>query len=198
MEHTASKHWLLPSIDLWINSRTKANPNVHSKGSIPMLQPPHRTDIPLWLALLLKRQRRANIAPPPWLRPESLSSILEIETKHSKDAFSLPPRMPAVASNAVVTSPPFLKSCTVDSSSEALPYHWLEMGEILLEYASDDFEDPDEVRRLMRDLREVRMAKLRSGVDVLDGAGGIKMNGVGGMEVAETRAFICSVVDGLR
>lgn len=67
-----------------------------------------------------------------------------------------------------------------------------------MEAASDDFEDPAQVRRLIRDLKEVRMAKLRAGVDVLDAGGGVKMNGVGGMEVAEGRAFIGGVIDGLR
>ena len=51
---------------------------------------------------------------------------------------------------------------------------------------------------MMRDLREVRMAKLRAGVDVLVASGGFKMNGIGGMEVAEGRAFIGGVIDGLR
>lgn len=50
----------------------------------------------------------------------------------------------------------------------------------------------------MRDLREVRMAKLRAGVSVLEGGREVKMNGVGGMEIAEGRAFIAGVVDGLR
>jgi GINS complex subunit 2 len=67
-----------------------------------------------------------------------------------------------------------------------------------LEAAPDDFEDVDLVRRLCRDLREVRMAKLRAGVDVLEAGGGVQMNGVGGMEVAESRAFIGGVIDGLR
>jgi hypothetical protein len=67
-----------------------------------------------------------------------------------------------------------------------------------LEAAPDDFEDADQVRRLLRDLREVRIAKLRDGVDVLEAGGGVQMNGVGGMEVAEGRAFIGGVVDGLR
>jgi hypothetical protein len=79
-----------------------------------------------------------------------------------------------------------------------LPYHWQELGEILLQAAPDDFEDVDQVRRLMRDLREVRMAKIRSGVDVLDAGGGIKFNGVGGLEVCEGRGFIGGVIDGLR
>ena len=69
---------------------------------------------------------------------------------------------------------------------------------MLLDAASDDMQEPDTVRRLMRDLREVRMAKLREGVRVLEGSREVKMNGVGGMEVAEGRAFISGVVDGLR
>jgi GINS complex subunit 2 len=69
---------------------------------------------------------------------------------------------------------------------------------MLLEAAADDFEEPDQVRKLLRGLREVRMAKLRSGVEVLDAGGGVKMNGVGGMEVGEGRAFVTGVIDGLR
>ena len=95
-------------------------------------------------------------------------------------------------------SPPFLSSATADATPDALPYHWLELGEILLDAAADDISDPDLVRRLMRDLREVRMAKLRAGVDMLEGGREVKMNGVGGMEIAEGRAFIVGVVDGLR
>ena len=69
---------------------------------------------------------------------------------------------------------------------------------MLLEAASDDIAEPDTVRRLMRDLREVRMAKMRAGVGVLEGGREVNMKGVGGMEVAEGRAFILGVVDGLR
>ena len=72
------------------------------------------------------------------------------------------------------------------------------MGEILLESAPDDLVDPDAVRRLMRDLREVRMAKMRAGVAELGGGGGVSLTGVGGMEVGEGRGFVTGVVDGLR
>lgn len=72
------------------------------------------------------------------------------------------------------------------------------MGHTLLSAAGDDFDDPDTVRRLLRDLREVRMAKLRKGVRVLDAGAGVQMNGVGAMEVAECRNFVVGVVDGLR
>ena len=70
---------------------------------------------------------------------------------------------------------------------------------MLLEAAADDLVDPDTVRRLMRDLREVRMAKMRRGIEVLSGEGeGVKLDGVGAMEIGEGRGFITGVVDGLR
>ena len=70
---------------------------------------------------------------------------------------------------------------------------------MLLEFAADDLIDPDTIRRLLRDLREVRMAKLRKGVEVLSGEGeGVRLDGVGGMEVGEQGSFIRGVVDNLR
>jgi GINS complex subunit 2 len=73
------------------------------------------------------------------------------------------------------------------------------MGEMLLEGAADDLVEPDFIRRLMRDLREVRMAKMRKGIEVLTGEGeGVRLDGVGAMEVGESRGFITGVIDGLR
>lgn len=74
----------------------------------------------------------------------------------------------------------------------------MELSHILLTHASDDFVDPDTVRKLTRDLREVRMSKLRKGFKVLGPSAGLKMNGVGAMEIAEVRGFVGGVVDNLR
>ncbi|PKY01475.1 GINS complex, PSF2 component [Aspergillus campestris IBT 28561] len=197
-------------------------------GPIEPLLPPRRATLPLWLALLLKRQRRANILPPSWLHPESLSLILDIETQHgdSKGAFSPPPPLPNQPSaqehyqkrpvaiphytpdgNRYFPSSPFLpQNVAVDQGpvgeAPRLPFHWLEVGTMLLEAASDDLVDPDQTRRLLKELREVRSSKMRSGVDVLDSAavGGnvVSLTGVGAMEIGEGRGFISGVVDGLR
>ncbi|CAK7204229.1 DNA replication protein psf2 [Sporothrix eucalyptigena] len=51
-------------------------------GATPVLRPPHRAVLPLWLALLLKRQRRASIIAPPWLHPVSLRELVVLETKN--------------------------------------------------------------------------------------------------------------------
>jgi GINS complex subunit 2 len=72
------------------------------------------------------------------------------------------------------------------------------MGEILLEACSDDIPDPGRVRTLLRDLREVRMAKMRASTKVLEGGGVSSLRGVGAMEVAEGRQFIVGVMNGLR
>ena len=182
--------------------------------------------------MLLKRQRRANIHPPLWLHPDPLSLILDVETQHEeyKNAFSPPPRLPGQPSlrgrermqPALATpqysldgqryfpSPPFLPqndasqqhATTSSSDPPSLPYHWLEVGNTLLNEASDDLVDPDQIRRLLKELTEVRMAKLRAGVDVLDaastGGSGVALTGVGAMELGESRGFVEGVVDELR
>jgi GINS complex subunit 2 len=182
------------------------------KGPTQPLNPPFPAPLPLWLALLLKRQRRANISPPPWLAVEALTQILDFETdERTAEVFSPSPALPKLMSTAPIErdlylaqgslelSAPFLKdAATSRAQADALPYHWLEIGHLLLTHAPDDFEDADMTRKLLRDLKEVRMSKLRKGFKVLGPGAGIKMNGVGGMEIAEVRGFVGGMVDGLR
>lgn len=191
---------------------------------MPDLRPPFPTPLPLWYALLLRRQKRCNILPPPWLAPGALQAILEFELEHAGEAFSPGPKLGPPQTSAprsadrrftpgraaglggdaylndsgIEPSPPFLQSATQDAAPNALPYHWLEMAHLLLSHAGEDFEDVDTVRRLVRDLREVRVAKLRKGIGVLDAGAGVQMNGVGAMEIAESRGLIGEVIDGLR
>ncbi|OJD24856.1 hypothetical protein ACJ73_03776 [Blastomyces percursus] len=204
-------------------------------GPVPPLLPPRRTNLPLWLALLLKRQRRANILPPPWLNPEALSLILEVETDPSAlgDTFSPPPPLtpnnPKGGDNITgnrsngppapqytldgqpyYPTPPFLlqnnaddKTTTSSVTSPSLPYHWLELATMLLDVASDDVVEADQIRRLIKDLREVRLAKMRIQVEGLDatavgGGDGLPLTGVGAMEIGESRGFMSGVAETFR
>ncbi|KLJ13882.1 GINS complex subunit 2 [Blastomyces silverae] len=204
-------------------------------GPVPPLLPPRRTNLPLWLALLLKRQRRANILPPPWLNPEALSLILEVETDRDSlgDAFSPPPPLtpnnPKARDNITgnrsngppapqytldgqlyYPTPPFLlqnnaddKTTTSSITGPSLPYHWLELATMLLDVASDDLVEADQIRRLVRDLREVRLAKMRIQVEGLDatavgGGDGLPLTGVGAMEIGESRGFMSGVAETFR
>ncbi|KAH9908635.1 GINS complex protein-domain-containing protein [Xylariomycetidae sp. FL2044] len=190
-------------------------------GATPVLRPPHRAEIPLWLALLLKKQRRANIVAPPWLLSASLQDIIHHETNVDPVAFSPPPPPPKRSDGRgvartygassevggdggggggeVILSAPFLPSCTQAAPSHHLPYHWFEMAETLLAHAADDVPAAAEVRTLLRDLQEVRAAKMRGSTSALEGGGGIlNLRGVGAMELAESRGFVLGVVDGVR
>jgi GINS complex subunit 2 len=136
------------------------------------------------------------------LLPSSLERILKYETETSPQTFSPPPPHPypitLKPAETDHTSPPFLPSSIAESPPDYLPYHWLELGEILLEACSDDIPDAGKVRTLLRDLREVRMAKMRASIKDLEGGGVSSLQGVGAMEVAEGRQFIVGVMDGLR
>ncbi|KAI1817485.1 GINS complex, PSF2 component [Poronia punctata] len=191
--------------------RQRLEPIPLLSGKTPVLRPPHRAELPLWLALLLKKQRRANIVPPPWLLPASLAEIIHLETNVDPEAFSPPPPTPMRSdgrgrarrygdNEELMLAPPFLPSCTQNAPSGYLPYHWLEMAETLLAHAADDVPNAPEVRALLRDLQEVRAAKMRASTRHLDGGGGgvLNLRGVGAMELAESRGFVLSVVDGVR
>ncbi|KAB5577693.1 hypothetical protein GE09DRAFT_1086997 [Coniochaeta sp. 2T2.1] len=191
-------------------------------GTTSPLRPPHRSDLPLWLALLLKKQRRANIVPPPWLHPDSLRTLIHQETKVEPNKFSVPPPAPSRAdpfrpghsrplhhhlsstlTGAEIFSPPFLHSCTALGPAGHLPYHWLEMAETLLAHAADDMPAPaGEIRGLVRDLVEVRAAKMRAGIGKAglgeEDRGFLDLTGVGAIELAESRGFVLGVVDGVR
>ena len=105
---------------------------------------------------------------------------------------------------AMPLSAPFLPSNTAAAPAGFLPYHWFEMAETLLAHAHDDMPGgaggAAEMRGLLRDLAEVRAAKMRASTTALEGFGGgiMSLKGVGAMELAENRAFVLGVVDGVR
>ena len=172
------------------------------QGDTPALRPPQRADLPLWLALLLKRQRRADIVPPPWLSQEALENILQAEMADDARLTPTAP-LPHPSSSSTRTStssaPPFQHHSTASGPASCLPYHWLSLSTLLLSPGTHtDHPDAEAARRLVRDLREVRAAKVRASVDVLEGAGGVRMDGIGALELGESRLFLTEVVNGLR
>ncbi|KAG0266525.1 DNA replication protein psf2 [Mortierella polycephala] len=70
----------------------------------------------------------------------------------------------------------------------ALPYHYMELAQLLLENACDDISSADAVRTLLKDLREARQSKARQGVAAL-GLTYLQMDNIGLMEINEIRPF---------
>ena len=174
-------------------------------AATPALEPPFPAQLPLWLALLLHRQRRADIRLPAWLSVPTLERALGLETAAANAAAlapgaGLPP--PDPQGGTVVVSPPFVRGDDGAGDGDALPYHWREIAHLLLTRpatgAATPSPDETALRHLLRDVADARGAKLRRGMRVLGPGAGVRMNGVGGAEVAEVRAWVGGTVDGLR
>lgn len=69
-----------------------------------------------------------------------------------------------------------------------LPFRFTEISKVLLDVASDDLENPDQIRTLLKDLREARQAKSREGLRHLDHSE-LGLTGLTSMEINEIRPF---------
>ncbi|KAF1801192.1 hypothetical protein V8B55DRAFT_1449979 [Mucor lusitanicus] len=75
-----------------------------------------------------------------------------------------------------------------DEEFSKLPFHYMEISQMLLESASDDIPNAEQIRKLLKDLRETRQAKSRTGLAVLDDKW-LGMNNLSLMEINEIRPF---------
>jgi GINS complex subunit 2 len=137
-------------------------------GTVPKLAAMRRVQVPLWLALLLKKQSRCSIVIPDWLDEENLKKIYDEETSNQREF------------------------------SSSLPWHWLEIGQALLNGVPDDLATtPSIIRTLLQDIREVRQSKARKGVSELNESH-VELTNLGQMEINEMRPFTSLVMDQLR
>ncbi|KAK9476564.1 hypothetical protein V1514DRAFT_271618, partial [Lipomyces japonicus] len=135
---------------------------------IPNLRPMRRMEVPLWVALILKKQARCNVVAPEWMSETNLQIAYKDEAEH------------------------------MDRFSHLLPWEWTETGELILSNAPDDLSSPPHViRNLLRDIREVRQAKVRAGIKIFT-HDFLQMDDVGAMEMNEIRPFATMVINKLR
>ncbi|CDH58526.1 dna replication complex gins protein psf2 [Lichtheimia corymbifera JMRC:FSU:9682] len=135
------------------------------QGTIGPFQPPLKSTVPVWLALLMKRNNLCTVVPPEWLTVENLTSKLEDEQ----------------------TEPEFSQ----------LPFRYMELSHMLLEVASTDIPNAEQVRRLLKDLRETRQAKTRLGIQSLDDES-LMMNNMSLMEINEIRPLFIRAFNEMR
>ncbi|GAN10834.1 DNA replication complex gins protein psf2 [Mucor ambiguus] len=147
------------------------------QGKIGPFQPPLSIEVPTWLALLMKKNDKCSIVCPDWLNIDHLRKRQEEEEK--------------------------------DEEFSKLPFHYMEISQMLLETyvylcvltvrcstthlipqcsASDDIPNAEQIRKLLKDLRETRQAKSRTGLAVLDDKW-LGMNNLSLMEINEIRPF---------
>ncbi|KAI8325413.1 Psf2-domain-containing protein [Martensiomyces pterosporus] len=136
------------------------------RGAIGPFRPPQKTEVPLWLAVMLKRTNRCRIVAPKWLSYESLRDQCKEEERP-------------------------------DSLFTKLPPHYLEIAHILLTFAEDDLVEPQNIRRLLQDLREVRQSKTREGLKMLNPLQ-LQMDNLSLAEINEIRPLFKHSFDMLR
>lgn len=136
-------------------------------SKIPPLRSMRRQKVQLWVALILKSQDKCNILPPDWLNVVYLKEKYDEEVKNPLK-FS------------------------------ELPWNWVEVSKMLLQKAPDDLSDPShQLRSIIQDLREIRLVKLRRGLQELNESN-IELNGLSLLEMNEMRPFILTVMNKLR
>ena len=94
-------------------------------------------ELPLWLAITLRRKGKCTIQPPEWMSVESLERFVVHER--------------------------------TEATFENLPFHYIEISQLLMIHAKDDFLQIDKISALLRDLENIRMDRARVGLlDIAD------------------------------
>ncbi|KAG0750496.1 hypothetical protein G6F57_001860 [Rhizopus arrhizus] len=78
-----------------------------------------------------------------------------------------------------------------------LPFHYMELAQLLIETAPDDIPNVGQIRTLLKNLRETRQVKARMGLDVLDDKW-LGMNNLSLMEINEIRPFFSKAFEEMR
>eukprot|EP00897_Mesotaenium_endlicherianum_P009605 jgi/Mesen1/8673/ME000508S08053 len=118
-------------------------------------------EVPLWLALALKKRRKCAIQTPEWMKIDELTRVLELERESSREFQPLPFHYMEIA------------ELLFESESHGL-----------------NIQDKYQVRTLLKDIRDVRFHKIESGLQFLEGRrNAIKLTNLSAMEVNIVRPF---------
>lgn len=101
-------------------------------GIFGPLQPGVPCDVPLWLAIQLRRTGKCTIETPEWMTVPRLEQYISDE--RVREAFT------------------------------PLPFHYIEIAQLLMTYAREDIPSPDQVQVLLQDLENVRMDRTKIGL----------------------------------
>lgn len=101
-------------------------------GDFGPLVPGMPCQLPLWLALTLRKKGKCRIEIPDWMSIQSLETYISQERR--------------------------------DTRFSSVPFHYVEIAQLLLNYARDDFTSIDRVSALIADLENIRMDRIRVGI----------------------------------
>lgn len=127
-------------------------------------------EVPLWLAITLRKRGKCIIQMPDWM----LVTRLEAIVTHERNQETL----------------------------GDLPFHYMEISQLLFSNAHEDIAQPEKVSQLLQDLEQIRMDRIRIGI--ANTAEAVKLdqsivstslNNVASMEILAMRDFFLSSLD---
>lgn len=132
------------------------------KSSIPI-------EIPLWMAMILKKQRFCRLVPPTWFNERNLKEYLIFEKKN-----------------------PYKFS--------SLPWNWMVITKLFLNKFQEDLDNDSNIntmRGLLQDIREIRMAKVQKGIEILNESH-LQLDNLSLLEINEFRPFIITTMNKMK
>ncbi|KAJ3172355.1 DNA replication protein psf2 [Irineochytrium annulatum] len=129
--------------------------------------PPIGVDVPLWLALLLKKSGKCRIEIPGWMEADALRQ--SVENEKMMEGFLV------------------------------MPFHYVEIGHMLITHASDDIPSLSVVIEAFKVLRDLRQYKMQRGLKLMKpDIGALAMDGLSLMEINEIRPVFSKAYDEIR
>ncbi len=104
------------------------------QGKFGPFKPQKPVEVPLWLALELKKKKMCNIQPPSWMEEEILKNMIELEKQTAETSNKLENKLPG--------------------------FYFFEIAILLLQYSSEDITNKAALRTLIEDIFELRKVKL--------------------------------------
>ncbi|KAK0536042.1 DNA replication protein psf2 [Tilletia horrida] len=86
---------------------------------------------------------------------------------------------------------------TNTASFAEVPFHYVAVAKVLLDVAADDIPSSDQVRALLKDLREARQSKIMAGLEMINPVH-LEMTNISALEIAELRPFFGTAFRELR
>ncbi|KAL9275050.1 DNA replication complex GINS protein PSF2-like protein [Drosera capensis] len=126
-------------------------------GDYGPFQPQIVTQVPMWLAVALKKRGKCTIRPPEWMSVECQAKLTNCSS--------------CIFFNKMKETQNLARILEAERDSprefQQLPFHYVEISRLLFDHARDDIPDIYMVRSLIEDIRDVRFHKVENGLETI-------------------------------
>ncbi|KAL6526808.1 hypothetical protein OROGR_015898 [Orobanche gracilis] len=166
-------------------------------GDFGPFRPQIATEVPLWLAVALKRRGKCTVRAPDWMAV-GCGGMSKYKAAVFSLQFSKYPKQIHVQICYCDFYFPLDKLAQVleaerDSEKfQPLPFHYVEISRLLFDHAREDIPDVYMVRSLIEDIKDVRFHKIGTGLEIIskERTYALRLKNLSAMEANIVRPFI--------